>query len=236
MSRLIVTDLTRFKNKEILCMAGLMQGDATCVRPARAFTGQGPTYYRYDDLRRLNVLPGTILEGEFGFPAQMHAPHVEDRVPQGRLTVVGAATSEEFETALAQSAYESLSAGFGVELKGDKKYLATLQPPTRSIITLRTSPANFSVFEDKYGKLRTHVMDGTGTRYQYLSVTDLGFFDYVGNTNTRRMTAAEALAQIHAQTSLYLRIGLSRIHEGCYWLQVNGIYTFPDYSIILRQY
>lgn len=32
------------------------------------------------------------------------------------------------------------------------------------------------------------------------------------------------------ETDCYLRIGLTREYNGNLWLQVNGIYTFPDYA------
>jgi hypothetical protein len=183
------------------------------------------------------VLPGTILRANFLKPASIEPPHFEDSIiVNDKISVVRTATSDEFRQALDASAFPDVSSGFGVAMNGSKKYSVQLATPARSIFTLRIAPENFTVFEDNYGKLRAHVTDSTGTTYQYLSVTDLGFFDYVGNPDTRRMTSAEALAAIHKQQELYLRIGLSRAYEGNLWLQVNGIYTFPDYSLVLRQY
>jgi hypothetical protein len=234
---IIITDLTRFGNRDYLCVAGLTLDGKQCIRPLKNFNGKDPAYLTYDGCRKHNVLPGTILRADFQKPASIDAPHFEDSIiASDKISVVRAASSDEFKQALDASAFHSVSSGFGVAMNGGKKYSVQLATPARSIITLRIAPKNFTVFEDKYGKLRAHVTDSTGTNYQYLSVTDLGFFDYVGNPDTRRMTAAEALAAIHKQQELYLRIGLSRAYEGSLWLQVNGIYTFPNYSLVLRQY
>lgn len=46
---------------------------------------------------------------------------------------------------------------------------------------------------------------------------------------------------VQSQQELYLRIGLSRPFQAPngkngYWLQVNGIYTFPEYMDYIRCY
>lgn len=46
---------------------------------------------------------------------------------------------------------------------------------------------------------------------------------------------------VQSQKELYLRIGLSRAYKSPddrhgYWIQVNGIYTFPEYMDYIRCY
>jgi hypothetical protein len=46
---------------------------------------------------------------------------------------------------------------------------------------------------------------------------------------------------IQNQEDLYLRVGLGREYESKdgrkgYWLQINGIYTFPEYHEGIRSY
>jgi len=41
---------------------------------------------------------------------------------------------------------------------------------------------------------------------------------------------------IRQQDTVYLRIGLGREYQGGFWLQVNGIYTFPNYDTEIRSY
>jgi hypothetical protein len=236
MTDIIITDLTRFGNREFLCVAGLTMDGQHCIRPLKDFDGRNPAYLSYAGCKEHNVLPGTILSANYTRPQQIDPPHVEDSIIAGKIRVAGVATSAQFEGVLEASAFDSIDAGFGVAMNEVKKYSIQLQKPARSIITLRVDPKNFEVFEDKYGKLRAHVTDSTGAAYRYLSVTDLGFFDNVGAPANRRMSASDALSVIHRQKSLYLRVGLSRAYEGSYWLQINGIYTFPDYSLVVRQY
>jgi hypothetical protein len=236
MTDIVITDLTRFGNQNYLCVAGLTLDGKRCIRPLKNFDGKNPAYLTYSGCKEHNVLPGTILSADYTQPQLIEPPHVEDSIIAGKIRVAGIASSEQFESVLEVSACGSISAGFGVSMNGIKKYSTQLQKPTRSIITLRVDPKSFQVFEDNYGKLRAHVTDSTGETYKYLSVTDLGFFDNVGIPEKRRMSARDALSVIHRQKTLYLRVGLSREHEGSYWLQINGIYTFPDYSLVVRQY
>lgn len=232
MTDIIITDLTRFSNRGLLCTAGLTLDGTTCIRPLLPYPD---SYFSYEDCKTNNVLPGTILRAQFVARGNTAAPHVEDMEIASDISIEGMASSDEFEAVLRASAVNSIAAGFGVPVN-TKKIAVTGKIPVQSIITLSVQPKNFTVLEDNYGKLRAHVTDATGTRFEYLSVTDLGFFDNVGNPDTRRLSAADALSNIRQQTHLYLRVGLSRAHEGSYWLQVNGIYTFPNYNLVVRQY
>ncbi|WP_124474500.1 dual OB domain-containing protein [Burkholderia contaminans] len=236
MTDIIITDLTRFANRDYLCIAGVTLDGKKCIRPLLNFDGVNPGYLKYEDCRKNNILPGTILTANFRSPQTRHLPHVEDWIVSGNITISRAATSDEFQSVLDATAYDSVDEGFGVLTNGEKRYPVDGPSPVRSIITLRVQPENFWVFEDGYGKLRAHFRDATGKKYSYLSVTDLGFFDYVGNPDTRRMQPDDAISVIRDEDELYLRIGLGREYQGSYWLQVNGIYTFPNYSLVLRHY
>lgn len=74
--RIVVTDLTRFQNKELLCLAGLTEDGQQCIRPLSA---SKPGYLLFERCKELNILPGTILEGTFTIPQNIDAPHIEDR-------------------------------------------------------------------------------------------------------------------------------------------------------------
>jgi hypothetical protein len=234
LQKIIVTDLTRFKNRDLLCMAGVTEDGQTCIRPLRP---QLPGYLGYDECKNFNVLPGTILEGIFSPAKNLHAPHIEDTT-WSELTKVGICSSDEFENVLKASASVSLAAGFGVPI--NDKVISI--PPVRSIVTLKVRPNQFSISTGYNGDgIKANLTDGAGLSLRFLPITDLGFFDYVGNLATSRMTVSQINSFIATQDRLYLRVGLSRWYESPdkragYWLQVNGIYTFPDYQAILRQY
>jgi hypothetical protein len=234
MERIIVTDLTRFNNRELLCMAGVTKDGQTCIRPMRP---ERPGYLGYKECMEHNLLPGTILTGVFTPAQNAAAPHIEDNT-WSELAVAGACTSDEFERVLQASLSPSLAAGFGVPIN-DKVITAT---PVRSIVTLQVRPDQFSISAGyNANTIKAHLTDSTGLRLRYLAVTDLGFYDYVGNLATQRVTIDQINNFIAEQERLYLRVGLSRPYTSPdgrtgYWIQVNGIYTFPNYQAILRKY
>jgi len=73
-----------------------------------------------------------------------------------------------------------------------------------------------------------------------MPITELGFYDYA--MKHHKDDDLDSLNQyIKSQKEAYLRIGLSRSYQSPdgrqgYWIQVNGIYTFPDYFKEIRSY
>ena len=238
MHEIVVTDLTRFGNQAILCLAGLTMDGATCIRPLKPRPAPNGGYLPYEYCAQKNILPGSILRASFS-PCQATTPHIED-MNFTNLSVVNSCTSQQFRAVLAASAATNLSAGFGTTV-AQKVILRTDPVPVRSIMTLRVDPQQFSIQDDGYGKLRASFVDSTGLSFRNLSVTDLGFCKNVEEAATRLMQPSAATAFIRGQEEVYLRIGLSRLHQAPdgrdgFWMQVNGIYTFPDYAKIVRSY
>ena len=54
---IIITDLTRFTNPDIVCTAGINPATNECIRPL--------PYLPTNKCRRLNILPGAIIKGTF---------------------------------------------------------------------------------------------------------------------------------------------------------------------------
>lgn len=232
--RIVVTDLTRFSNKEILCLAGVTEDGMECIRPLKTTS---PGYLTYDQCKNLNVLPGTILEGTFTTPQNISSPHTEDR-NFTNLKKVGVASSDEFRAVLESSSTTSIRNGFGITSPVTDKVFKT--PPARSIITLKIDPTNFRIVISKE-KIKAHLTDGDGVNLSFLSITDLGFFDNVGHAEYPKISTNDITKFIHNQDELYIRLGLSRWYESPqkvagYWMQVNGIYTFPNYNHVVRSY
>ena len=76
--------------------------------------------------------------------------------------------------------------------------------------------------------------------FRYLPITDLGFYEYAQRLAKNGAGLKKLNQYLEQQEEIFLRIGLSRIwknndREG-YWIQVNGIYTFPEYMKEIRAY
>ncbi|MRR49659.1 MAG: hypothetical protein EG825_01890 [Rhodocyclaceae bacterium] len=233
--KIVVTDLTRFSNKEILCMAGIaLDGSERCVRPMRPKPARN-SYYEYETLRKHDVLPGTILSGTFTPIPGTSAPHTEDAHVDG-MQKVGACSTSEFRDILEKTSVSTLSEGFGVAITD--KVIPLGETPKVSIVTLKIKPTQLVVTES-YEKIKGHVEDSGAGRLSWLSVTDLGFFDNVGTG--KKISVDDVNELMHRQDELFLRIGLSRPHKtddgrNGYWLQINGVYMFPNFSKIIRSY
>lgn len=230
--KIIITDLTRFAKKDIVCIAGVNPETNECIRPM--------PYIPKASCQKLDILPGAIIEGDFT-PCACTAPHTEDK-NGANLKFLGPCSLEEFKRILENTSFNSVEEGFGVTLDPGQKHIPYDEPPGKSIITLPIDQNQFNIVVDDYnpGKLRVIFTDHTGKSFRYLSITDLGFFEYA-----ERHAAEDKINElnvfIHSQEELYIRLGLSRIHKtndgrNGFWLQVNGIYTFPEYNEKIRCY
>ena len=231
---IIITDLTRFKpgNPDV-CIAGIDQSDGECIRPV--------PYLAFKECLRLRILPGGILKGDFTPGKAMAAPHTEDHAYKN-LKFGGACSGEEFRQILVDSCFAGVEEGFGVALPPGEKVIPVGNPLPRSLITVRARRGTIEIIENDYqpGSIRIHFTDESGRRHRFLPITDLGFHDYAQQHRERR-ALADLNREVTRQPEVFLRIGLSRSHrspqgkEG-YWLQANGIYTFPRKLSYIRTY
>jgi hypothetical protein len=230
---IIVTDLTRFSNQEIVCTAGIDTTTGECIRPM--------PYLKSSQCEKHNILPGAILTGDFTPASNLSGPHREDNTHKN-LKFEGPCTAAQFKKVLQESCFPSVETGFEIELPKSQKYLPVGHPVQRSIITIAVAPRNVEIIEDDYepGKIKLHFKDGSGRSFRFISVTDLGFHDYALQHHAANdLRAVNELLQ--TQTEVFLRIGLSREFtspdgRAGYWLQANGIYTFPHYHEGIRSY
>jgi hypothetical protein len=232
MAKIIITDLTRFQKKDIVCTAGTDISTGACVRPM--------PYIATADCERLGILPGAILSGAFVSQTGMGGPHQED-ASYSRLVFEGPSSSKDFKAALKAGLHSSTADGFEIDLKPGQKYVPVGHAVGRSIITLSVDPKTIEIVEDRYnpGKTKIHFIDGSGRQFRYLPITDLGLHRYA-----ERYHAAKDLTRLNSfvsgQPEAYLRLGLSREWNNgtinAYWMQVNGVYTFPDFFKDIRSY
>lgn len=238
--RIVVTDLTRFNNDDLVCLAGLTEDGGQCIRP---LMHNKPHYLSYETCKQNTVLPGMILNGNFVLSATAAAPHIEDHYIDGKFEKCGTVSSDNFKRILDASSHESVSEAFACSLSAGDKVIPPELAPSKSIATIKLNPINFEITADKYNdeKIKAHFTDGKNHKYSFLPITDLGFFDRVGRKKTRNTNVKEATELIQAQAELFIRLGLSREFKSPdgrngFWMQVNGIYTFPDYSNVIRTY
>lgn len=230
--KIIITDLTRFSQPVDVCTAGTDVTSGACIRPM--------PYLKMDRCIELGILPGAILSGDFKPMSDLIGPHQED-TGYSNLKFVGPCTADEFRAALTAQLFKSVEKGFEIRLADGQKYVPLGHAVKRSIITLAVDSTSISIVEDSYkpGKLRVHFSDGSGRAFRFLSITDLGFYRYA-----EKHRADKDLDTLNGfiakQPEAYLRIGLSRSYEirgvNAYWMQVNGIYTFPDFVKEIRSY
>jgi hypothetical protein len=232
MREVIVTDLTRFSTKENVCTAVIDVKTGECLRPM--------PYLKSAKCEELGIHPGAILKGDLEILPNLSNPHVED-AGYAKLQFHGACSGEQFKYILEKSLSKSVSEGFGIDFNVDQKHIPHNQSANCSIITIKIEPHQLSIHEDQFkpGKIKATFTDGSGHRYRYLSITDRGFYDYAQkHQNDGRLHEVTDL--ISKQEIVYLRVGLSRVFQVAgrngYWLQVNGIYTFPDFHDEIRTY
>jgi len=234
MSRIIITDLTRFSNRNILCTAGIDTDTGECVRPM--------PYLDANKCKKLNMLPGAILTGDFTKSTNIELPHIEDMVHKN-LKFNGQCSSDEFRKVLSDSVYESIEDGFEVTLENRQKHITPEDEPVRSLITLAINPQSIQILQDQYNpnKIKAHVTDESGKEFSFLSITDLGLHSYAENHYKEAGNYTNLNKLIQSQKEVFIRIGLSRFYKAPngragFWIQVNGIYSFPNYFEIARQY
>lgn len=231
---IIITDLTRFKKTDEICMAGIDPETGECLRPV--------PYFKYSTFKKKAVLPGTILRGELNRKLGRTRPHIEDNSRSGKFKIVGSCTSAEFREVLEASRFDSVAEGFGMSAITDSRVIPRAHKAPRSIITIRVPPSEVRIVDDQFnpGRIKIHFRDGSGLRFAFTPITDLGFYDYAAGHR-----AAEDLETVNdfiqAQEEVYLRLGLSRAYKAPdgrdgYWIQANGIYTFPDFNREIRSY
>ena len=104
---------------------------------------------------------------------------------------------------------------------------------------------NFSLYiDDKFPppSFKARIRDEDGFELNFLKVTDLGFLKQLERIQNDDPQSLKLNSFLKRQEALYLRIGLSqlwapnKVEAPAYWLQLNGIYSFPDFREDLRIY
>ena len=135
MRKIIITDLTRFKNPENLCTAGIDSSNGETIRPI--------PYFRKKFCDQLAIMPGTILKGNFTKRKEPGLPHIEDNSYSG-ITKAGTCSAADFQQLLKDSSYANVSEGFAVEIEERQKHIPHDLVPKRSLLTITGKSKNDS--------------------------------------------------------------------------------------------
>jgi len=217
---IIVTDLTRLK-KDKVCLAGIDPINAELIRPT--------PYLDQQECITRRILPGSKIRAEFVKIADAKPPHVED-YQWKNWNVVGSATSAEFHDLLAAISSPSICEGFGIEI--NDKCIPVDSAPGHSIITVKTMVKLHSGYGNDLSKIKATITDAAGLALRYLTVNDFRFYQFAQEKQSRA-DLAHLNKFINSQSEIFIRLGLTRFYNtdgrSGYWLQINGIYTFPDF-------
>ena len=230
---LVITDVTRMREGRV-CIAGYDQ-EGRCIRPVLPPPGIHESAL-YSQGRAI-VVPFAEVEYDL-LHATPEPPHTEDyRYAPASVRFIRQVNEETRKDVLAKSLFPSLEAIFEVPICTDPGHYVAAGKGPRSLGTIQPQGILRVVYEQSQEgswKYRVAFVDGVDQFYR-LSISDLTWRYY--NDHGRRMgiepqDLSTKLTSALQRRDVYLRLGLTRGWEKypdrCY-IQVTGIYTFPDY-------
>jgi hypothetical protein len=232
---IVITDLTQMPDPNQVCVVGISE-NGECIRPI--CDGGFQKIYLYVD-KNVIVRPRARIEFDFA-ETEVEPPHIEDRIfNPSSIINHGLCNDADWEKILRNSSYirvEDIYDGFLQDGKWVEPGSAT-----RSIATLsKASIANVQLPEWD-GKLRYRISFRDFTRNLFdCPVSDLTFRELIyketkKNNRTRSDVSNDLTNILNRAERIYLRLGLARpfkrsaAEEPRCYLQVTGVYTFPDY-------
>jgi len=230
---IIITDLTQMPTGNEVCVAGIGE-NGECIRPIcyRGFLKE----YLYVDNKAV-IRPMAKVEFDFHL-VKVERPHVEDRgFDPEHIVSKGLCSSIEWENILRTSSYPSVEAIFDGLLEEHKWVRPGAN--TRSIGTLAKPTIIAVELSERSVKPRLKFRDTTGHVFDCpcsdLTLWDLCYSSVKRQGHKREQLSSELISSLRSAGRIYLRLGLARpfritpIAEPRCYLQVTGIYTFPDY-------
>ena len=132
----------------------------------------------------------------------------------------------------------TVAAIFGAEIHHELGYFIKENEGSRSLGTVkaaRIDDVSHRCFDGRWD-YRISFFDSAGELYR-LGVTDLAFRAYVDDLREAQGLDCDQigyrLEQQFKKSAVFLRLGLARPtwtkHPHCCFLQINGVYSFPDY-------
>lgn len=239
---LVITDLTQMKEPQHVCLVGISRS-GECLRPV-------------DEVRERGIPEGLLFQGStflgrrkaIAFPSAkveldlhqlpVELPHQEDRgFDPASIRSQGHCTDAEWEDALHKGSFATMDQIFNGKVEYNKFVMPGAN--TRSIGTLTRPQITGLQITPRSAKPRLQFKDATGQLLD-LPVSDKTLWDLcykaVKKENRDSAVVIEDLRNRWLKADrIYLRLGLARPFDQdgttaprCY-IQVTGLYTFPDY-------
>ena len=230
-TNIVITDLTRMY-RGMVCIAGY-DAKHRCIRPTLPPPGISEKALFFEE--QPIIFPFAVVEF-YLLEQTPEPPHTEDqqfdpKSPRFLREVINR------QQVLDWSLFENITEIFEQPINTDFGYYVMDCQGVRSLGTIRPVSIVKVIYEKDMGgawDYRLHFTDGNGDFYR-LKITDLTWQYYCQSKRGPDLTPAqvsEGLTDILHSSEVYLRIGLARrwkkFPDRCY-LQLNGIYTFPDY-------
>ena len=227
---LIITDLTQMPKGNEVCVVGI-DAEGKCIRPVceRGFLKE----YLYDSKRGVIVRPGAKVEFDL-YPFDVLPPQIEDMMfNPSSITGRGMFTPSEWENTLRRSSFETVSEIYDGLIQDNAWVMPGAE--TRSIGTLAKTSIIDLYLTPGSVKPRITFADSSDCEFER-PASDLTLWDRCHCLVKDRgqdilSVQKELLSSLQGTDRLYLRVGLARPwgQDGKCWLQITGVYTFPDY-------
>lgn len=190
--------------------------------------------------RKLVIYPRVKVRFEF-HRVRIELPHVEDLGFDPKSVVYETLCTEaEWEEVLKVSSFTSVQDVYEGHLQENR----WVEPGanTRSLGTVsQIKVIMVNLPEGRNGRrYRLHFVDGTGRRYDDITISDMTFRAFcdaeISQHSSPLSTSQHITHLLRGIDRIYLRLGLTRswasdsspLRRRC-WMQITGIYTFPDY-------
>ncbi len=239
---LIITDVTRMSGSRV-CVAGITE-DGRTIRPTLPFPGiQEDWLYTNKQcvIRPFSEVVLGLLCHQSNPP-----PHTEDWVIDPAIKkFTRILDNQEKKDLLNNIAFPKVSDIFEAEIHTDIGNYIREGEGVRSLGTIKAQSIAFVSCEEKTDELKTdeqknmiNILFKDASNQEYsLAVTDLTFRYYVNYLHEieglRHGSIGLKVQRLLNQRETYLRIGLTRPTWKKYphrcFLQINGVYSFPDY-------
>ncbi len=230
---LAITDLTRM-HRGAVCIAG-QDPAGNVIRPVLPPPGISERMARNGD--KAVIFPFGVVEFEI-LKHTPKPPHTEDHLFDPKSIVPkGVLKEEQKRRVLEKSLFEDVAAIFEQSIQRHPGHSVADGIGPRSVGTVRPKAVHQIFYEQGEDNAWNYRLgfDDPSDAYYRLKITDLTWNTYFGSRRSPERdpaAIAEEMTLLLKDTTVYLRIGLSRgwaKFPGRCFLQVNGVYTFPDY-------